>query len=340
MNINKIIQSLNRIDEIKIAGRDFEYNGTEYHFVGFYRNRTDLHAVILSYNKELYERKEKARIDALNSFDLDCTYEPTVRESERMNLMFEEPVLHISKMVSEDIELISHESHCTLLENCVEDNIFLISEFVRAGWKSNRFDFTPLDRLYLNDIMFMGEYTSIPVIGTKTILSFGKKSVRSLAEIPLILEIGTTEKEIELLSGDKIFIREIKLLDMYDEMEQLFSSERFRELCSPEEIEKQRANFIENFSPCCPKGKYYIAVEYEAPENISVDIKLKAVLDAPPIAKSSCMAFIIRSDTKPLREKMAVKTAVIDTPFDSNTRFVEAEIFTVSVINNPDDIII
>lgn len=340
MNINLLKEYIDKISEVKVIGKDFSFGGTDFHFVGFYREDASLHAVILSYNEELFEKKEQAKIDAINAYDLDCAYNPSVRESERQQLLFDEPILHITKLVSGNTEFNSHSSECTLLENGIDDNIILLAEFIRAGWECEKFSWIPFDRLYINKVSFTGEYTECPDFSDEITLSFAKTSKRSLAEIPLPIEIGATEKEIELPSGEKIFIRGAKLLDMYDEMEQLFSSERFREMCTPEEIEMQRANFIENFSPCCPRGKYYIAVEYEVPENISLEIKLKSVLDAPPITRGGCMSFIIRSDSAPLHDGMQVKTAVIDTPFDADTKSVEAEIFTVSVITNPNNIII
>ncbi len=340
MNIGRIRECLDKITETRVIGKDFSIGGTDFHFVGFYRTESELHAVVLSYNEELFERKEQAEIDALNKFDLDRAYQPTVRESERMELMIHEPVLHIKSLNFAGTVLESRESHMTLLDNGIEESIILLSEFVRTGWKSKRFECISFYNLYLKDIIFTGEFDSIPDISENITLSFALNSVRRLAEIPVLLEIGAEEKEIELPSGDKIYLRETKLMDMYEEMEQFFCSERFRELCPPEEIEKQRKNFIENFSPCCPKGKYFIGVEYEAAENISVDVKPKSVLDAPPVTKEGCMAFIIRSDKAPLREKMKVKTTVIDIPFDGSTKTVDAEIFTFSEMLQPDDITI
>ncbi len=338
MDINLLKEYINKISEIRIVGRDFSFGETDFHFLGFYREESNLYAVIISYNEELFEKKEQARIDAINACDLDCTYNPTVRESERHRLLFDDPILHITKLVSGDTKLDSHSSSCTLLENGIDENVILLTEFIRAGWECEKFRFIPFDRLYINKVAFTGEYTEFPDISEKITLSFANTSKRILAEIPISVEIGTNDKKIELPSDENIYIREARLLDMYDEMEQLFSSERFREICTPEEIEKQRENFIENFSPCCPKGKYYIAIEYEVHENTSVEIKLKSVLDSPPIEKEGCMAFIIRSDSAPLHDGLSVKTAIIDTPFDSDTKSVEAEIFTVSVTISPDNI--
>lgn len=340
MDINLLKEYINKITEVKIIGKDFSFGGMDFHFLGFFREESNLYAVILSYNEELFEKKEQAKIDAINACSLDCEYNPTVRESERHHLLFNEPILHITQLVSGNTDLNSQSSSRTLLENGIDENVILLTEFIRAGWECEKFFCIPFDRLYINKVAFMGEYNEFPDISEKITLSFAKTSERILAEIPISIEIGANEKKIELPSGEKIFIRKAKLLDMYDEMEQLFSSERFREICTPEEIEKQRTNFIEKFSPCCPKGKYYIAVEYEAYENTSVEIKLKSVLDSPPIEKEGYMAFLIRSDSAPLHDGLSVKTALIDTPFDSDTKSVEAEIFTVSVIKNQSDITI
>ena len=338
MAINLLKEYINKISEIKIIGKDFSFDGTDFHFVGFCKEENHLHAVILSYNEELFDKKEQLKIDILNTCNPDGTYTPTVREAERHNLLFNEPILHITKLASGCTELYSHSSSRTLLENGIDENVILLTEFIRAGWECEKLSHVPFDRLYISRIDFEGEYAGFPEFSEKITLSFANTSERKLVEIPISLEIGSNEKKIELSSDEHIFIREVKLIDMYDEMEQLFNSERFREICTPEEIENQRRSFIENFSLCCPKGKYYVSVEYESYENTSVEIKLKSVLDSPPIEKEGCMSFLMRSGSSPLHDGMTVKTAIIDTPFDADTKSIEAEIFTVSVTTKPNDI--
>ena len=121
-------------------------------------------------------------------------------------------------------------------------------------------------------------------------------------------------------------------------MEKSFENEQFQKYYSPEEIHRQRTDFENNFSKQCPKGKFYAAVEYEAPENISVDIKLKSVLDSPPVPKDSCMAFLLGSDLLPVHDGMKVKAAVVDAPLDGDTEILDAEIFSVYEVSKPEEI--
>ena len=157
-------------------------------------------------------------------------------------------------------------------------------------------------------------------------------------EDSLFQVVVAEEKEIDLAEIGKIYIRETKLVDMYAQMEECFESEQFQKHYSHEEIQKQRTDFENNFSKHCPKGKYYAAVEYEAPENISVDIKLKSVLDSPPVPKDSCMGFILGSDLLPVHDGMKVKTAVVDSPLDGDTEIIDAEIFSVYEVKKPEEI--
>ena len=336
MNLTNIIGLLDSINEIRIVGKDFSINGTNYHLVGLYRSFRTLHAVLLSFNEEQRDRREQAEIEEINGFDLDG--EQTVRESERAHIIFDEPVLQIRRITSKNTILKSGESECLLLNNEIDKNIILLSEFIRAGWRCERFADISFDDYYIHDIVFAGEFDYIPDISKEITLSFGRESKRTLAEIPVALKIGSEEKEIDLDEKGKIYIRETKLVDMYAEMEKSFENEQFQKYYSPEEIHIQRTDFENKFSKQCPKGKFYAAVEYEAPENISVDIKLKSVLDSPPVPKDSCMAFLLGSDLLPVHDGMKVKTAVVDAPLDGDTEILDAEIFSVYEVSKPEEI--
>ena len=340
MNLNAIYERLSEINEIKIIGKDFRLGDTECHLAGFYRGGNVLHGVLLTYNETLRDLKEQAEIEAMNSFDLNCEPEQTVRECEKAEIRFIEPSIHIKELICGETTLKSGEAQCTQLSNDIESEIILLSEFIRAGWISERFEYISFDDYYINDITFDGEYEHIPEIAGDIMLSFAPQTIRSVAEIPVLLKIGNEEIRLDLPDGDCIYIRETKLIDMYAETEKLFANERFRQIYSPEEIERERRKFIKDFSPLCPKGKFYAAVEYEAADGISVDIKLKSVLDAPPVPRSSCMAFFLKSDLAPLREGMKVKTAVIDFPLDGDTNTLDAEIFSVFRVEIIKDMVI
>lgn len=67
---------------------------------------------------------------------------------------------------------------------------------------------------------------------------------------------------------------------------------------------------------------------------------LKSVLDAPPVPRSSCMTFFLKSDLAPLHEGMKVKTAVIDFPLDGDINTLDAEIFSVSRVERIKNMVI
>lgn len=337
MNLNYITECLGKIDEIKIVGKDFSIGKNDYHFVGFYREQKHINALVISYNEDLCELKNQIDEENLT----DCTYVQTFRESERQSIAFDNNFVEIKKITSGSTELYSCEGLATLLDNYIDENQILLFEFIRAGWRNDKFFNIPFQHLYFHKVSFSDEADTIADITGKMTLSFAPSFVRRLEETPITLNIGDNETEIDLTNGKKIFIREIKLIDMYDEMEQLFGSERFRQMCTPEEIETQRRNFINNFSPICPVGKYFIAVTYEIEKNVSIEIKLKEFLDSAPNASdSNCMAFFVSSDLTPVHDGMKIKTAIIDVPFDKNTKSVEAEIFTVTEISDIGDIIL
>ena len=66
MNLNNIIGLLDSVNEIRLIGKDFTMGGTDCNFVGLYRNRRTLHAVLLSFNEELRDLREQAEIERIN----------------------------------------------------------------------------------------------------------------------------------------------------------------------------------------------------------------------------------------------------------------------------------
>lgn len=337
MNIDLIKKAVNEIDEIKIVDKDFFAYGTDYNFAGIYRSGKKLTAVMLSYCEELRDLREQAEIDEING---TAPEHITVRESLKYEIKFGKPTLIIKRIVSGETVLLSHNSEAMLTDNNNPQNAVFLSEFIKKGLSSPRLSFVDFDNLYIHKFNIDGEFERIPPLNENLTLSFRQLSNRTVTEKPISLKIGKCNEKIEIGNDKTIFIREVKLLDMYEETKKSISNEKFLSMCSAEEAKKIYSDFVRNFSPLCPKGKFFAAVEYEAPKNISADFRPLSVLDFPPIPKDSCMAFLIGSDSPVINEGMCAKAFLMDTPFDGETTHIDAELFIVSETVRPDDITI
>lgn len=340
MNISRLKKQLDNISEIKVIDKDFEVDGTIFNFMGFVRNGKKLSAAVLAYNEELRELREGEKIKALYDFDLDePTRELTKREEAKLTHRFDDAYVNIQSIFVDKAEFTTECSHGSLLEQ--HGHTVLLTEFLRNGWQGEKFAHISFDYCFIHIYDFSNEYETIPELDYSEItLSFRPRNFMQFEEIPLRLQIGECDEEAGLSDGTKIYIRNLELKDMLADFITLYNSEQFKERFSPEEIQKQIDQFTKNFRDSCPEGKVLLAVEYEAPSDVTVAIELKSALDSPPPAGNSCMGFILRSDLIPIHDGMKLKTHVFYTPFDPDTASVEAEIFTMTKTVKPKDIII
>lgn len=339
MNINLIKEYCDKISEVKVIGKDFEFEGTEYHIIGLYREEKKIFAAVLAYNEEFCEKREWLEIQAENSLELDTRNLP-LREIKKLQIEFNEPYCDIESISFADTELLSFRSHRSYLNNNKEQNIILFLEFLRNGWNSGAFGCRNFRNCSLGIYELDGEFSSLSEIDTGDLtINFRHSQQETVFGMPITLEIGECDREVILSNGEKIYIRSVNLTDMWLESAKIFSNPRLTSQFSPEHLKEHREEFESKLEETCPKGTYFLCVEYEAATDVTVDIQLKSVLDAPEKAcGSSAIGIIFRTDTEPVHENTKIKTCVINEPFSANTQTVEAEIFSFSKMTKPKSI--
>lgn len=331
MNIWQLRQAIESIDEIKVIGKDFEFENIKYHFMGLVRKDKTLSAIILAYDAILREKREEEEMRILEGFDLDEEKCFTVREEERRSINNGENYVSVRKLISGGKEyLIGSSEGWSPSHQPVCDYAPLFFEFIKNGWNAGDMEYTGFDYLHMGIYSFMQEYGAIPDIDLSDISLEIIPAIKStLTEIPLTLEIGAEPFEVLLPNGETVYFESVSLADMRAQMNETFDSDRLKQMLSPEQILEMKDNFEKEFSKVCPQGKYYVSAEYECKKETSLSIYKKDLLDKPRRSKDSAMAFIIKSDREPNREGLFIKTAIIDEPFDAETKSVEAEIFSV-----------
>lgn len=330
MNISMLRQAVESIDEIKVIGKDFEFENIKYHFMGLIRKDKTVSAVILAYDEVLREKREEEKMRLLEGFDLDEEKVFTMREEERMSINNAERYLSLRKITADENEILIGSSTGGSPSYRDTEYISLFTEFIKNGWSAGELENIDFDCLFAGVYSFMEEYSRIPEIAFSEVqLEFAPEVESKLTEIPLTLRIGGEPFEVKLPDGETVYFDSVASVDMRAEMNKTFDSDRLKQMCSPEQILEMRENFEKEFSKVCPKDKYYISVEYECRKETSLRIYKKDLLDKPRRSKDSAMAFILKSDREPEREGLFIKTAIIDEPFDKETESVEAEIFSV-----------
>ncbi len=157
-------------------------------------------------------------------------------------------------------------------------------------------------------------------------------------EKPALLECGkTTDIAFELEDGKQAmcYINKVELHDVWAGQEQRFADPVYRERVlqhmSEEEFEKMQEDVYRILEEHCPKGKCFIALEYEcSEENIGVNFYDKEYLDSVPQPSSgSCSSMMMRN--KPEKETgihgLKLRGEMIQKPLDRDTKSLEAELF-------------
>lgn len=331
MNIISLRQGIESIDEIKVIGKSFEFEDVKYHFMGLVRSGNAVTAVFLAYDEQLRDKREQEEERLLGNYDLDEVQSLTVREEERVDINTAEHYMSVRKILSGETEYsIGSAEGWSPSHQPVYEYAPMFFEFIKSGWKADDMEYVSFDYLHIMKCTLMQEYDAIPDFDLNNIrLEVFPEIKRTLTEIPLTLEIGAEPFEIQLEDGETIYFDSVSLVDMREEMSKTFDSDRMKAMLPAEKIAEMKGNFEKEFSKECPAGKYYISAEYECKKETSVRVYLKDVLENPRRIKNSSMAFIMKSDREPKREGLFIKTAIIDEPFDKETKKVEAEIFSV-----------
>lgn len=331
MNIVSLRQGIENIDEIKVIGKSFVFEDVKYHFMGFVRSGSAVTAILLAYDEQLREKREAEEERLLEEYDLDEVQSLTVREEERVDINTAEHYMSVRKIFSGKTEYsIGAGEGWSPSHQPVYEYAPMFFEFIKSGWKADDMEYVSFEYLHIMKCTLMDEFETVPDFDADNIsLEVFPETKRTLAEIPLTLEIGAEPFEICLGDGETVYFDSVSLVDMREEMSKTFDSDRMKAMLPAEKIAEMKENFEKEFSKECPADKYYISAEYECKKETSLRVYLKDVLDKPRKEKNSSMAFIVKSDREPKRDGLFIKTAIIDEPFDKETKMVEAEIFSV-----------
>ncbi len=334
ITLAKIKEFVQSISEIQIVQKNFSVNETAYHLAGFYKQNGETKILLLAYNETLNEIKEE--IETLRFAFANQTEALTLREEEKLSIKFEKSFADIKSVNITNKDCFICSSQTSQMSNNEAEHAILLAEFIKAGWNCPDFaDYNPDNIYILTCILSENEDMDF---SQKIILSFRPDSKRHLAEIPLLLQQGDINKEIELPDGRKVYIRKVSPFDLHKHTEEIFSHEKIINSFSPKELEEKKKEIDESNEKLCPKGQCFITVEYEAPENISIDIKTVKTLDSRISHSGGAFGIICPASLKSNRQGYKVKVAAISEPFTPDFKSVKAEIFTYSETKQIEDI--
>lgn len=204
MDLRGLYENISEYSDFALIGRDFSAFDTDYSVLGFANSSDKTELVLLNFNCskddiccEDLTLRENIILEKKNNSDLSDDFSAIVIDGQRF-----------------DFDSVCGET----LECCELTRSYIISEFMKLGWKSDRFFDAPLDSLVIYLIELenkIDDLTSLD-LSKKIEVVFSKFEKTDYPFAKLNLELGMeVDIPIELFDGEEqIVIKNLKPLNL------------------------------------------------------------------------------------------------------------------------------
>lgn len=287
MSLRSLYENISEYSDFALIGRDFSAFDTDYSVLGFANSSDKTELVLLNFNCskddiccEDLTLRENIILEKKNQSDLSDDFSAIVIDGQRF-----------------DFDSVCGET----LECCELTRSYIISEFMKLGWKSDRFLDAPLDSLFISFIELENKIDDLSSLDlTKNVeIIFSKYQKTDYPLAKLSLEVGKEVNiPIEIFDGEnQIVIKNLKLLNSAEDSEM--------------------KEFFKN-------DIVFPYVEYSCDDEISVIFCLSDELDKPfkgmgGLATDDGVVAFAMDDSS----ESNLKTAVIYSPIEQNTKHIE-----------------
>lgn len=209
MSLRSLYENISEYSDFALIGRDFSAFDTDYSVLGFANSSDKTELVLLNFNCskddiscEDLTLRENIILEKKNNSDLSDDFSAIVIDGQRF-----------------DFDSVCGET----LECCELTRSYIISEFMKLGWKSDRLFDAPLDSLFINFIELENKIDDLSLLDlTKNVeIIFSKYQKTDYPLAKLSLEVGKEVNiPIEIFDGEnQIVIKNLKLLYSADNSE-------------------------------------------------------------------------------------------------------------------------
>lgn len=217
MSLRSLYENISEYSDFALIGRDFSAFDTDYSVLGFANSSDKTELVVLNFNCskddiccEDLTLIENIILEKKNNSDLSDDFSAIVIDGQRF-----------------DFASVCGET----LECCELTRSYIISEFMKLGWKSDRLFDAPLDSLFINFIELENKIDDLSLLDlTKNVgIIFSKYQKTDYPLAKLSLEVGKEVNiPIEIFDGEnQIVIKNLKLLNSAEdsEMKEFFKND-------------------------------------------------------------------------------------------------------------------
>ena len=324
MRFSELERIAAEIKDVLVIGRTAEHEGKFYYIIGMALVSNGVNLYII----EPYEENE----DDMPSEAKHKNH----REMLMKDCSLDESYLHCKEFIfgNEKIEVQSGSAGSLRYDIQNYEAISLFIEMMKAGWevpeelKETDWEKLCLVTLTMADINKLPEYSKEMPITIVHDTNYKKCFV----EKPVLLKVGKTcEFAFSADNGEELYcyINNVSLIDIWSEMEEQFNNPSYREKVTKEEFEETKKMMFETLEQNCPKGMYYINVEYECTKEIALQFYANEFLQSfPEEHNGSASSMFLRS--KPEKDTgthgLPLNSYIIQTPVSAETVEIPSEL--------------
>lgn len=344
-HLSELISQM-KYDEIKLIGRTVEAGGRLCHFISMVRTGDKVQVCLLMQTKPWNEHLAK------------LAWRNTTRRLLKENHDDVTASLQALHIGGRDYEMEGGSGTGLDSTYNFEETIFL-AKMMEAGWempKDSLFYKENWDRLMLMKYDFKEPMQQIPEFADRIFavtmgVYFKTYFVEQRVKLPVagqkegsecdkIMEFTVVEQDGQRRGGT-CYINRVYLIDVWEEEEKRFADpqyqQRMLEHVSQEELDTMKQQIFTALEQNCPRGMYYIGLEYECTLDMSMDFYsseyLKREQETTTITGDGTVSvMLMNSRLEPDEELGAhglkLRGAVIQEPVPQDTKSLWAELFT------------
>ena len=319
-------------NDILVLGKTIERNGKKYHMIGMTLDETAKLYIIEPFCEEEHIRRRKGGVQ-------------NQRKILKEHTGHEVCYLHSREFIIGNKKLEVQGGSGSPLRYSEQDygTIQLFLDMMSAGWeapewlKTMEWDNLQLTTLEFKNVKKLPKYSHETAITIKHM----PHPIRHTLEKTITLQVGKS-RSLSFLDrhGEQVqcYINNVLLIDVWKDTEENFNNPKYKEHFSDEQIQQIKMQFFEALEQSCPKGTYYIGIEYECSKDIQLQFYSKEYLKSrPQVNKGRAVSMMM--NIKPEKEfgthSLPLKGCMIQTAVSSDTTKIPAELFCYYEKNEP-----
>lgn len=329
-------------EEIQIIGRDVVSQGKQIYLIAMTRREDQAELSMLLY-------REKKPEEQRNSIGSECELNRELNR-ELMKCNMSEGFMSLKTLNINGTVLECREAHAGELSTSDLDSMLLLAKLAEAGWQmpeDHRFFRETWERIELRRIKLQCPCKQLPDWKNAKLKAVWYSSFRRhLIEKPARLTIGgakdqkyvtqiafTIQNANGVLQDGICYINNVRLENPWEEIDRNEADPEYRKkmlkYMTPEEFAVMQRDSCDAMEHICPRGMYFIAVEYESTLDLDLKFYLSEYLDSEPDRSGRGVAVLF--GTKGEEEQgihgLKLRSSLIQSPVAADVREVSAELF-------------